>query len=318
MTLSPCFRIGVDLGGTKIAARVLLPGGAFGPEHRVATPRGDYAETVRVVRDLAHASAAAVGADWSHCHIGIGIPGSEAPTSGLVQNANSTWLNDRAFGRDLRQATGRPVRLANDANCFALSEAYDGAGAGSESVFGVILGTGCGGAYVVNGALISGPRGNQGEWGHTPLPFPLPQASDPVLGRRADERPGPTCWCGRQGCLETWISGPALAADHECVTGTMATPEEILDAADAGDPLAVATRARHLDRCARGLAVVVNLLDPGVIVIGGGLSARPHFYDALPTSIAPCVFARDQRVDVRPPVWGDASGVRGAARLWPD
>lgn len=330
--MPPPLRIGIDLGGSKIAGRLLWSNGHFGDEQRVRTPHGDYAATVRVIDDLVRALLEQADQDTTKQRhqgkataarfaVGVGIPGSEAPSTGLIQNANSTWLNERAFARDLRQSLRAPVRLANDANCFALSEAVDGAAAGTPSAFGVILGTGCGGAYVHQGELIAGPRGNQGEWGHTPLPNPRVWPAGPAVAAH-DERPGPRCWCGRSGCLETWLSGPAIAADYarnQDNLGSVAsslTSEQILDAADAGNPEACTIRERHLDRLARGLATVVNILDPAVIVLGGGLSARPHFYEQLPAAMAPHIFAHDRTIDVRPPKWGDASGVRGAARLW--
>jgi fructokinase len=233
------------------------------------------------------------------------MPGSISPATGLVQNANSTWLNGRRFGEDLAAAIGADVRMANDANCFALSEARDGAAAGAGSVFGVIIGTGCGGGIVIDGRLVDGPRGIAGEWGHTPLPWPRP-----------DEFPGPVCWCGRNGCLETWVSGPAVAADHARIAGARLTAEAVAAAAAGGDATASATLARHADRLARGLGVVCNMLDPEVIVLGGGLSQLAHLYEALPRLVAPHLFADHVRIDIRPPRWGDASGVRGAAWLW--
>jgi fructokinase len=233
------------------------------------------------------------------------MPGSLSPASGLVQNANSTWLNGRPFGRDLEAHLSRPVRLANDANCFALSEAVDGAGAGARSVLGVILGTGCGGGLVYDGALIDGPRGIGGEWGHNPLPWP-----------RGDEHPGPACWCGRTGCMETWVSGPGLEADHARATGECLAADAIAARATAGDAKARATLDRHASRLARGLATVVNVFDPEVIVLGGGLSKLAHLYEVLPALVAPHVFADTPQVAIKPPRWGDAGGVRGAAWLW--
>jgi fructokinase len=233
------------------------------------------------------------------------MPGSLSPASGLVQNANSTWLNGRPFRRDLEAHLGRPVRLANDANCFALSEAVDGAGAGARAVFGVILGTGCGGGLLFDGTLIDGPRGIGGEWGHNPLPW-----------AGAEEHPGPQCWCGRKGCMETWVSGPALEADHARATGEPLAAEAIAARAAAGDRAAQASLDRHAGRLARGLAGAINVFDPDVIVLGGGLSKLGHLYRMLPGLVAPHVFAEEARVLIKPPVWGDASGVRGAAWLW--
>jgi fructokinase len=294
-------RLGVDLGGSKIAGVALDPVGGTLAEHRIAAPRGDYAATLDAISDMVAHLERLAGARGS---IGIGMPGSIA-ASGLVQNANSTWLNGRPFARDLDTRLGRPVRLANDANCFALSEAIDGAGAGAPSLFGVILGTGCGGGLVVGGRLIDGARGIGGEWGHNPLPWSA-----------ADEHPGPRCWCGRNGCMEVWVSGPGLEADHARVAAVALGCEDIAARAEAGEAAAIGTLERHAGRLARGLAHVVNIFDPHVIVLGGGLSNLTHLYAALPGLMAPYVFAEKGHVDVRPPRWGDAGGVRGAARLW--
>jgi len=295
-------RVGIDVGGSKIAGVALGPGGHPLGEHRRASPRHDYAATVRAIGEMVRLLEARAGAQGS---IGVGIPGSVAPASGLVQNANSTWLNGKPLARDLEAHMGRPVRLANDANCFALSEAVDGAGAGARGVFGIILGTGCGGGLVREGALIDGPRGIGGEWGHNPLPW-----------ASAAEHPGPGCWCGRAGCIETWVSGPGLEADHARATGARMCTQEIAARADGGDADARATLERHAGRLARGLAHVVNIFDPDVIVLGGGLSKLAHLYRVLPKLVAPYVFAAPARVVVKPPVWGDAGGVRGAAWLW--
>lgn len=295
-------RLGIDLGGTKIAGVALGRGGRVLAEHRMPAPRDDYAATIAAVAQMARRLEEAAGEEGS---IGVGMPGSLSPASGLVQNANSTWLNGRPFGRDLEARLGRPVRLANDANCFALSEAVDGAGKGARSVFGVIIGTGCGGGLVFDGALIDGPRGIGGEWGHNPLPWAA-----------ADEHPGPECWCGRMGCMETWVSGPGLEADHARATGERHSAEKIAARAATGDAGARASLDRHAGRLARGIAHVVNIFDPDVIVLGGGLSKLAHLYDVLPGLAAPHVFAEHADVVVKPPVWGDASGVRGAAWLW--
>jgi fructokinase len=295
-------RLGVDLGGTKIAGVALAADGATVAEHRMAAPRHDYAATIDAIAEMVARLEKDSGGRGS---IGIGMPGSLAPVDGLVQNANSTWLNLRPFGRDLEARLGRPVRLANDANCFALSEAVDGAGAGAPSVLGVILGTGCGGGLVLRGELIDGPLGIGGEWGHNPLPWAAP-----------DETPGPGCWCGRRGCLETWVSGPGMEADHGRVTGERLAGAEIAARAERGDAAATATLDRHAGRLARGLAHVINILDPHMIVLGGGLSNLAHLYAELPRRIAPHLFAAHPRVTVQPPRWGDASGVRGAAWLW--
>jgi len=296
-------RIGIDLGGTKIEGAVLDRSGAVVARHRIATPR-DYPAMLAALSAMVTTLETAIGS--SGHTIGVGMPGSISPATGLVQNANSTWLNGRPFDRDLAAALGRPVRLANDANCFALSEATDGAAAGAACVFGVILGTGCGGGIVIGGRIVNGPRGIGGEWGHNPLPNPT-----------AAEHDVPPCWCGRRGCLETWLAGPAITADHARHTGHTLSCDFIAAAAEQGDATARASLSRHTERLARALAGVVNLIDPDVIVLGGGLSAMPHLYEALPPLMAPLIFADAPTVVIRPPRWGDASGVRGAAWLWP-
>ena len=296
------FRIGIDLGGTKIAAILMDKADNTRREQRIPTPQGDYDGTLAAMVSLVEEFAAIEGGDTP---VGIAMPGSIDPATGLVQNANSTWLNDRPFATDIARHLARPVRCANDANCFCLSEAHDGAAQGAGSVFGVILGTGCGGGFVVNGRLVNGPRNIGGEWGHNPLPWPSPE-----------EFPGPPCWCGRHGCMETWVSGPGLAGDYRRATGRVADGEEIVRRAAASDQEAAAALARHTGRLARGLAHVVNIIDPEVIVLGGGLSALPHLYNVLPIAIAPHIFSANRTVTIRPPRWGDASGVRGAARLW--
>lgn len=302
--------IGVDLGGTKIEAVALDREGRAAAGKRVPSPQGNYDATIAAIADLVAAIehlSGWQGGDGGAARptVGIGIPGSISPRTGAVQNANSTWLNGRALSVDLAAALGRPLRIANDANCFALSEAADGAAAGARSVFGVIIGTGCGGGLVHEGRLIDGPRGIGGEWGHNPLPWAEP-----------DERPGPACWCGRSGCMETWVSGPALAADHTRATGQRLDARSIGQRAEAGDADTRHTLNRHAGRLARGIAHVVNMFDPEVVVLGGGLSQIEALYARLPDLIAPHVFADDAAVVVRPPRWGDASGVRGAARLW--
>jgi fructokinase len=303
MTHPGSARIGIDLGGTKIEGVVLASGGEEVARRRIATPRGDYAGSVAAIRDLVLALEGASGR--RECSVGIAIPGSISPATRRLQNGNSTWLNGRSFDADLAKAIGRPVRLANDANCFALSEATDGAGAGLRSVFGVILGTGCGGGIVHRGHVVDGPRGIGGEWGHNPLPW-----------ADAGEAPGPRCWCGRHGCMETWVSGPGMSADHARATGATIPAEEIVARASNGDGPAIDTLARHASRLARGLALVVNIIDPDVVVLGGGLSKLAHLYETLPGLMAPHIFADRASVDIRPPRWGDSSGVRGAAWLW--
>jgi len=295
-------RIGLDLGGSKIEGILMSAGAKELARYRVATPRNDYAATVAAIVNLA---AKLMQDIPTSTRIGIGVPGSISPLTGLMQNANSTWLNGRPFDRDLAVALATPVRLANDANCFALSEAIDGAGENARIVFGVILGTGCGGGLVVNGRLLDGPRSIGGEWGHNPLPWAT-----------SDEYPGPHCWCGRNGCLETWVSGPGMAADHARLTGETLTAVEIAERAGCGNDAARATLSRHADRLARGLAHVVNITDPDVLVLGGGLSQLPHLYEQLPQLMGPHIFADRASIVIKAPRWGDASGSRGAARLW--
>jgi fructokinase len=295
-------RIGVDLGGTKIEAIALNPAGAILARRRIRSPRGDYRATLEAVAGLVLALESATALAGS---VGIGTPGALSPFTGRLRNANSVWLNGQALDRDLAERLGRPVRIANDADCFALSEATDGAGRGARTVFGVIVGTGTGGGVVVGGRLLAGPNAIAGEWGHNPLPWPRP-----------DELPGPQCYCGKRGCLETFLSGPGLAADHARHTGQTLDPPEILTAAARGEDAARASLARHAERLARGLASVINLLDPDAIVLGGGLSNLPHLYADLPGLIRPYLFCDGIATRILPPVHGDSSGVRGAAWLW--
>lgn len=297
-------RIGIDIGGTKIEGIVLGDSGAELARHRIATPRGDYDATVRAVRDLVGTLEAETERPGT---VGVGIPGTISPATGLVKNANSTWLIGRPFDRDLAEALARPVRLANDADCFALSEATDGAGAGAGIVFGVILGTGTGGGVAVNGRLLAGPNAIAGEWGHNPLPWPEPH-----------ELPGRACYCGLKGCIETWVSGPGLEADYEIASGNRIPAHDMEAAAAGGDSEAGAALTRHSHRLARALAGVVNILDPEVIVLGGGLSNLDRLYDTVPKIWTRYVFS--DRVDTRLARHrhGDASGVRGAAWLWPE
>ncbi len=296
-------RIGIDLGGTKIEGIVLDPDGEVRARRRVATPRDDYDATLDRVAALVKELQGTAGGDAS---IGIGTPGAISPATGLIKNANSTWLNGRRLKEDLERRLGREIRVANDANCFALSEAADGAGAGASIVFGVIVGTGTGGGIVVNGEVLPGADAIAGEWGHNPLPWP-----------REDEHPGPLCWCGRRGCLEQYLSGPGMTRDHLERTGERLEPAEIAARAEAGDAAAKATLDRYVDRMARGLATVVNLLDPDAIVLGGGMSNLTVLYERVPALWGDYVFS--DRIDtvLRRPAHGDASGVRGAARLWP-
>jgi fructokinase len=301
-------RIGIDLGGTKIEGIALDDGGERA-RLRVATPRGDYAGTVEAIASIVARVEQAAGGRGT---VGIGIPGTVVPSTGLVKNANSTWLNGQPLLVDLEQRLGRPVRLANDANCFALSEAVDGAGAGCDVVFGVILGTGVGGGIVVRGTILAGQHGLAGEWGHNPLPAP----SD-------DERPGPQCYCGRWGCIETFLSGPGFARDFERRTGEALTAQAIVERAHEGGDTGASARAaieRYEQRLARALGSIINVLDPDVIVLGGGMSNVERLYENVPTLWGTAVFGADRENAVRtrlvPPRHGDSSGVRGAAWLW--
>ncbi len=295
-------RIGIDLGGTKIEAAALDANGRIALRRRVATPAGNYDATIGAVRDLVFATEQELG---GRCRVGLGIPGTLSPATGLVKNANSTCLNGRPLDHDLAAALGRPVRIANDANCFALSEASDGAAAGAEVVFGVILGTGVGAGIVVGGRLLRGANAIAGEWGHSPLPWPQP-----------DEWPGPACWCGKDGCAETLLSGPALAREHERRCGETVDAALVAERAVAGDPQAAATLACYEDRLARGLAGVINLIDPDVIVLGGGVGQIAQLTEMVPRLWGRYIFSDAVTTRLVPPVWGDSSGVRGAAWLW--
>jgi len=270
---------------------------------RIGTPRHDYAGTIAAIAGLVRAGEAAVGTPVT---VGIGIPGAPSRVTGLIKNANSTWLNQKPLHADLAAALGREVRLANDANCLVMSEAADGAAAGAGVVFGVILGTGTGGGVVVDGRLLEGANAICGEWGHNPLPWP-----------DAVEWPGHTCYCGRTGCIETWLSGPALARDYALATGDPVVGEEVVARAGAGEVAARDTLLRWEGRLARSLATVINLLDPDVIVVGGGLSRIPGFYDRIPMLWPEWTFSDVVTTRFVPAAYGDASGVRGAARLWP-
>lgn len=295
--------IGIDLGGSKISAIAMTGSGEVVQRRRIKTPRHDYEATLKAICELV------AGMDQhapNTAPVGIGIPGSCSPLTGRVRNANSTWLNGHDLASDLSEALGRPVRLANDADCFAVSESEDGAGAGASCVWGVILGTGCGSGIVVDGRLRGGPLAVGGEWGHNPLPWPDHQ----------EQSTAPVCWCGRTGCIETWVSGPALIQDHHRITGAHTGVAKIVARADAGDPDACASLERHTSRLARAMAHVINIVDPDVIVLGGGLSQMPHLYQRLPGAIAAHVFSDHAQVKIVPPRWGDDSGVRGAAWLW--
>lgn len=297
-------RIGVDLGGTKIEAILMAPNGTIEERKRVPTPRGDYVKTVTAICEL----VADVGRKApASLPVGIGIPGTVSPATGLIKNANSTWLIGQPFDKDLASALNRPVRLANDADCFALSEAADGAGQDHNTVFGVILGTGVGGGIVVNGALLSGPNAIAGEWGHNALPCPT-----------QDELPGPTCYCGKSGCIETWLSGPALEREATSQGSGRSSALEIGTKAAAGDDTAQVLMERYTDRLARALAAVINILDPGVIVLGGGLSSLEQIYADVPKKWAAHVFSDTVTTQLLSNTHGDSSGVRGAAWLWPE
>jgi fructokinase len=293
-------RIGIDLGGTKIEIAALAPDGSERHRHRVPTPHG-YAETLDAIAQLVREAEAEIG---DTATVGIGIPGVISPATGKVKNANSIALNDHTFDADISAKLGRKVRVENDANCFALSEASDGAGAGHGVVFGVILGTGVGGGLVVNGAVHGGPHRIAGEWGHTPLPWPKPE-----------ELPGRRCWCGHDLCLETYIAGPSLARD--CDGEGAHDASQIPARAVAGDVRAQEALARHADRLARGLSVVVDILDPDAIVLGGGLSNMEHLYVDVPLLMRRYVFSDTVEVKILRNRHGDSSGVRGAAWLWP-
>ncbi|ACL55354.1 ROK family protein [Methylobacterium nodulans] len=304
MSTRPPLLIGLDVGGTKIAGIALGPDGRVLAERRAPTPRGDYEGSLRAMTDLVAALEAAAGGTGT---VGLGIPGAVSPATGLIKNANSTWLIGRPFKSDLEQRLGRPVRIENDANCLAVSEAVDGAGAGASLVWAVILGTGVGSGIAVEARALSGRNRIAGEWGHNPLPAP-----------REDEHPGPPCYCGRRGCIEAWLSGPALTADHARVTGETLSGEAIVAAMRAGDAVARATFARWRERLARSLASVINILDPDVIVLGGGLSTIDEVYPGLIEEAAPHVISDVVTTPIVKSRYGDASGVRGAAWLWKD
>lgn len=297
-------RIGIDLGGTKIEGIALAADGRQLQRRRIPAPRGSYGDSVRAIVDL----VAALERDTAERGtVGIGIPGAVSPATGLIKNANSTWLIGKPLTDDLARALQRPVRLANDANCFALSEATDGAAAGAAVVFGVIIGTGTGGGVVVNGRVLAGANAVAGEWGHNPMPAPAD-----------DERPGPACYCGRAGCIETFLSGPALARDYAASGGEEVSALDVAARAERGEPLAEAALARYESRFARAIASIVNVLDPDAIVLGGGVSNIERLYANVPRLWSPFVFS--DRVDTRlvRAAHGDSSGVRGAAWLWPD
>ena len=298
------FHIGIDLGGTKIFGAALTADGQTLLTKRKSTPRFNYnltistiLEIVTSIEDELHSSAP----------VGVCIPGSICPATGLIQNANSTWLNDQKFQDDLETALKCPLRLENDANCFALSESVDGAGKGAKSVFGVIMGTGVGGGLVFDGQIVNGPRSIGGEWGHCSLPYPTYDEIE-----TADQ-----CWCGQKGCIESWISGPGLLKHHNKThSSSLNSVEDLVQQAHSGDEAALTSLNLHSSRTARALSMIVNIFDPEVIVLGGGLSEMDHLYDELPTLMKPTIFSADKNVDIRRPLYGPTSGVRGAARLW--
>ena len=296
-------RLGLDYGGTKIEGIVLGPDGAERARARVPTPRFDYDGGIRAIRGLLERLEAEAGGRIER--VGIGVPGSVDRATGRVSMGNSTWLHGRDLRGDLAAVLDRPVRVANDANCFALSEAVDGAGAGAQVVFGVILGTGVGGGIAIGGHALSGRHRIAGEWGHNPLPWP-----------HDDERPGPDCYCGRKGCIETFLSGPGLAADFFRATGERIGADEIVRRRDAGDAEARACLERYHDRLARALATVINLVDPDAIVLGGGLSNVDELYQQVPSMWTPYVFSGDIRTRLCRAELGDSAGVFGAAWLW--
>jgi fructokinase len=301
-------RIGIDLGGTKIEGLALSRDGEELARLRIPTPR-DYERTLVAIQrlvSLLEDEAFAVCGKPALGSVGVGIPGTLSPATRLVKNSNSIWLNGHAFDKDLEAIMGRPIRVMNDANCFALSEAADGAGAGAVVVFGVILGTGVGAGIVVDGLVLEGHQGIGGEWGHNSLPWP-----------KEGEWPGPACYCGRNGCVETYVSGPGMARDHEEATGQRLSTREIVARAEAGDDACHATYGRYVDRLARGLAGVINTLDPEVVVLGGGMSNLPTLPDDVQDALPPHVFTDRVATRVLGNVHGDSSGVRGAAWLWP-
>lgn len=324
-------RIGIDLGGTKTEVIGLdKNNGKEIYRLRVPTIRDDYAATVRTIAELVTGAESATGRTGT---VGIGIPGTVSNRTGFVKNANSTWINGHPLDKDLAQALGRPVRIENDANCFAVSEAHDGAGTGKQVVFGVIIGTGCGGGIAINGKAVRGINGIGGEWGHNPLPYPqvfgqagrtfesAPNVTDKLHHYFTDdattaEYPGPLCYCGRRGCLETWIAGTGFKNDYQRVTGEALSTHDIIAAAKTGEAKAVAALNRYINRLARALGYVINILDPDVIVLGGGMSNVQALYDEVPKIWNQYLFTDTVDTQLLPPRFGDSSGVRGAAWLW--
>jgi len=296
-------RIGIDVGGTKIEGIALDDSGTALIRHRIATPREDYAATLDAIITLVQHIEQHTG---EHGSVGIGIPGAISPQTNRVKNANSTWLIGKPLHTDLEDRLQRPVRISNDANCFVMSEATDGAAADSEIVFGVIVGTGTGGGICINRQIVTGANAIGGEWGHNPLPWP-----------RDDERPGPPCYCGQSGCIETWLSGPGLTRSFVMAGGQAMQAQDVITGLSSGDPRAEQVLADYEDRMARALASVINILDPHTIVLGGGLSNVARLYRNVPKLWTKYVFSDHIVTQLRPPRHGDSSGVRGAAWLWP-
>jgi fructokinase len=301
MLAAMALALGIDLGGTKIEIIALALSGEELLRRRRPSPRGSYADTLNAIRSLVLDAEAELGARGT---VGFGTPGAISPATGLLKNSNSTWLNGQPLDRDLAELLERPIAIANDADCLALSEATDGAAAGAASVFAVILGTGVGGGLAIHGQVLAGPNAIAGEWGHNPLPWPAP-----------DELPGPPCYCGLNGCIETWLSGPGLARDYRTRTGIESDSRAVVAAAEQGDGEAEATLRRYDDRLARGLATVINLVDPQAIVLGGGLSQLERLYTNVPAIWDRYVFSDTVHTPLLAPLHGDSSGVRGAAWL---
>ncbi|HDN2982635.1 TPA: fructokinase [Klebsiella pneumoniae] len=295
-------RIGIDLGGTKTEVIALSDQGEQLFRHRLPTPREDYRQTIETIATLVQATG-------QQGTVGMGIPGSISPYTGVVKNANSTWLNGQPFDKDLSLRLEREVRLANDANCLAVSEAVDGAAAGAQTVFAVIIGTGCGAGVALNGRAHIGGNGNAGEWGHNPLPW----MNDDELRYRAEVH----CYCGKQGCIETFISGTGFATDYQRLSGKGLTGSEIMCLVGEGDEKAELALSRYEQRLAKSLAHVVNILDPDVIVLGGGMSNVERLYQTVPDLVKQWVFGGECETPIRKAMHGDSSGVRGAAWLWP-
>ena len=301
-TIAASMRIGIDLGGTKIEGIAIDDDGGERLRRRIAAPRGDYANTLTALTGLVHAIEQELGVRGT---VGVGIPGTISPATGLIKNSNSTWLNGKPLAEDLSQLLERAIRFANDANCFALSEATDGAAAGASVVFGVIIGTGTGGGVVIDRRVLVGANAIGGEWGHNPLP-----------GAHGTESPGPACYCGRSGCIESFLSGPALARDYVENGGVSITAKDIAALAASGDALADAALRRYEERMARALGSIINVLDPDVIVLGGGLSNIDRLYVNVPKLWSPHIFSDGVVTRLVRAMHGDSSGVRGAAWLW--